>query len=90
MDPYNQGRQESEKNQANYVVAALRSGGGTRIGYSQNRNDTSVLGTLGDLEKLTSGQCFKTQSENAISAFVHFQSLRRLKMAGHPWPARAP
>ncbi|WP_157633696.1 hypothetical protein [Thioflavicoccus mobilis] len=44
----------------------------------------------GDLEKMPSGQFFKTQNENAISALPHFQPLKRLKMAGHFCPARAP
>jgi HEPN domain-containing protein len=56
----------------------------------ERTHDLAALAALcGDLEKLPSGQFFKTRSENAISASLHFQSLRRLKMAGHPGPARA-
>ncbi|AGA90757.1 hypothetical protein Thimo_1992 [Thioflavicoccus mobilis 8321] len=55
-----------------------------------SRTKDSAIAAYGDLEKLPSGQFFKTRSENAISASLHFQSLRRLKMAGHPCPAQAP
>ena len=44
------------------------------------------MGTL----KITIRAIFKTQIENAISALLHFQPLKPLKMVGHPCPARAP
>ncbi|MBK1701667.1 HEPN domain-containing protein [Thiococcus pfennigii] len=46
----------------------------------ERTHDLAALAALcGDLEKLPSGRFFKTRSENAISASLHFQSLRRLK-----------
>ena len=55
---------------------------------------TQSIGDLaqlyGNLEKWPSRPFFKTRSEHAISTSLYFQSLRRLKMAGHPCPARAP
>ncbi len=44
----------------------------------------------GDLEKSLPWNFSSRKLNNVVLRFRHFQPLACLKMAGHPWPARAP